>query len=114
MVVHAGGGVSPGRTDLGARLPVPPRNALATIGPIDQKWTIDDVVAEGDRVVVRETCSCEQESFFGVPARGTRQVFTAGVAPDARLRFVLTSRPEGVEHVVEFVERAVRGQRQDG
>jgi hypothetical protein len=50
---------------------------FATIGPIDQKWTMDDVVAEGDRVVVRATCSCEQESFFGVLARGTRQIFTA-------------------------------------
>lgn len=53
------------------------RALFAAIGPIDQKWTIDDVVAEGDRVVVRATCSCEQDSFFGVPAQGTRQVFTA-------------------------------------
>jgi len=53
------------------------RALFAAIGPIDQKWTIDDVVAEGDRVVVRATCSCEQDSFLGVPAQGTRQVFTA-------------------------------------
>jgi len=47
------------------------------IGEIDQKWTIDDVIAEGDKVVVRATNTCEQESFFGVPGRGIQQVFTA-------------------------------------
>ncbi len=53
------------------------RTLFAHIGPIDQKWTVDDVIAEGDRVVVRATNTCEQDSFFGVPARGVRQVFTA-------------------------------------
>ncbi len=53
------------------------RTLFAHIGPIDQKWTIDDVIAEGDRVVVRATNTCEQDSFFGVPARGVQQVFTA-------------------------------------
>lgn len=53
------------------------RVLFATIGPIDQKWTVDDVIAEGERVVVRATCSCEQDSFLGVAARGVRQVFTA-------------------------------------
>lgn len=47
------------------------------IGPIDQKWTVDDVIAEDDRVVVRATNSCTQEEFFGIPGRGKRQVFTA-------------------------------------
>ena len=50
---------------------------FAHIGPIDQKWTIDDVIAEGDKVVVRATNTCEQESFLGVPGRGIQQVFTA-------------------------------------
>jgi SnoaL-like domain len=53
------------------------RVLFAHIGPIDQKWTIDDVIAEGDRVVVRATNTCEQDSFFGVPAQGIQQVFTA-------------------------------------
>ncbi len=53
------------------------RALFAHIGPIDQEWRIDDVIAEGDRVVVRATNTCEQDSFFGVPARGIRQVFTA-------------------------------------
>ena len=43
----------------------------------DFHFTIDDVIAEGDRVVVRATNHCEQDSFFGVPGRGIVQVFTA-------------------------------------
>jgi len=50
---------------------------FASIGPVDQTWTVDDVIAEGDRVVVRATNTCVQDSFFGVPATGVRQVFTA-------------------------------------
>ena len=47
------------------------------IGGVRQLWTIDDVIAEGDKVVVRATNHCEQDSFFGVPGRGIVQVFTA-------------------------------------
>jgi hypothetical protein len=53
------------------------RELFKTIGPIDQKWTIDDVIAEGDKVVARATNTCVQESFLGIPARGRRQTFTA-------------------------------------
>jgi predicted ester cyclase len=53
------------------------RQLFATFGEIVQTWTVDDVIAEGDRVVVRATNTCVQDSFFGVPARGRRQVFTA-------------------------------------
>ena len=53
------------------------RSLVAHIGPIDQTWAIDDVIAEGDRVVVRATNTCVQDSFFGLPAAGVRQVFTA-------------------------------------
>ena len=49
--------------------------ALAAL--ISPTWTIDDVLAEGDKVVVRATNHCEQDSFFGVPGRGIVQVFTA-------------------------------------
>jgi SnoaL-like polyketide cyclase len=47
------------------------------IGPIDQQWTIEDVIAEGDKVVVRATNACVQESFLGIPGHGRRQTFTA-------------------------------------
>jgi len=35
------------------------------------------VIGEGDKVVVRATNRCVQDSFFGVPAGGVEQVFTA-------------------------------------
>jgi SnoaL-like domain len=46
-------------------------------GGVRQRWTIDDVIGEGDRVVVRATNHCEQDSFLGVPGRDVVQVFTA-------------------------------------
>ena len=53
------------------------RVLFAHIGTVQQRWTVDDVIAEGDRVVVRATNRCMQDSFFGVPGRGVVQVFTA-------------------------------------
>lgn len=53
------------------------RALFGTIGPVDQQWTIDDVIAEGDKVVVRATNNCVQENFLGIPAAGIRQIFTA-------------------------------------
>jgi ketosteroid isomerase-like protein len=53
------------------------RVLFAHIGEIDQTWRIDDVIGEDDKVVVRATNTCVQESFFGVPGQGVRQVFTA-------------------------------------
>jgi predicted ester cyclase len=53
------------------------RVLFAHIGGVEQRWTMDDVIAEGDKVVVRATNHCEQDSFFGVPGRGIVQVFTA-------------------------------------
>ena len=53
------------------------RELFRLIGPIDQQWTIEDVIAEGDKVVVRATNTCVQESFFGIPGRGRQQTFTA-------------------------------------
>jgi hypothetical protein len=59
----------PGRAGLDA--------LFASIGPVEQTWTVDDVVGEGDRVVIRATNNCIQDSFLGVPAAGVRQIFTA-------------------------------------
>jgi SnoaL-like domain len=53
------------------------RTLFGTFGEITQDWTIDDVIAEGDKVVVRATNRCTQDSFFGIPAAGIEQVFTA-------------------------------------
>ncbi|MEG4396644.1 ester cyclase [Microcoleus sp. BROC3] len=53
------------------------RELFEIIGPIAQTWTVEDIIAEGDKVVVRLTNTCIQESFFGIPGRGRRQIFTA-------------------------------------
>jgi len=53
------------------------RALFGTFGRIEQVWTINDVIAEGDKVVVRATNTCVMESFLGVPADGRTQVFTA-------------------------------------
>jgi SnoaL-like domain len=74
--------VTPGWTMHGGppNLPAGPeglRTLFGTFGRIRQSWTVDDVIAEGDRVVVRATNTCEQDEFFGVPATGITQCFTA-------------------------------------
>jgi len=53
------------------------RQLFSSFGDIKQKWIIEDIIAEGDKVVVRATNTCTQESFFGIPARGQQQKFTA-------------------------------------
>jgi predicted ester cyclase len=53
------------------------RALFASFGNIDQEWSIEDVIAEDDKVVIRATNRCVQDSFFDVPGRGVEQVFTA-------------------------------------
>jgi hypothetical protein len=53
------------------------RELFRTFGPIEQTWTIDHLVCEADKVVVRATNNCRQETFLGVPAHGKPQTFTA-------------------------------------
>jgi predicted ester cyclase len=53
------------------------KKLFESFGKIEQQWTIDDVIAEGDKVVVRATNKCKQESFLGVPSYGIPQTFTA-------------------------------------
>jgi hypothetical protein len=53
------------------------RALFGHIGPVEQKWTVDDVIAEGDRVVVRATNCLPAGGVLRVPARGKRQGFTA-------------------------------------
>jgi SnoaL-like polyketide cyclase len=53
------------------------RALFGSIGPVEQHWAIDDVIAENDKVVVRATNRCVQDSFFGIDGRGKQQVFTA-------------------------------------
>jgi len=53
------------------------RQLFASFGRIQQHWDIAEAVAEGDAVVVRGTCTVEQDHFLGIYARGRQQVFTA-------------------------------------
>ena len=53
------------------------RTLFAHFGRVVQQWTVEDVIAEGDRVVLRATNRGEQDSFLGVPATGVQQEFTA-------------------------------------
>ncbi|BCL34334.1 ester cyclase [Nostoc sp. MS1] len=53
------------------------RQLFASFGDIKQTWTIEDIIAEGDKVVVRATNTCTQDSFFGIPAHSRQQTFTA-------------------------------------
>jgi len=53
------------------------RALFASFGPIEQESSIEDVIGEDDRVVIRATNRCVQDSFFDVPGRGIEQVFTA-------------------------------------
>jgi acyl-CoA thioesterase FadM/ketosteroid isomerase-like protein len=63
-----------------ARLPRGPaglRALFRSFGHIEQQWTVEHVIAEGDKVAVRATNSCVQDNFLGIPANGRRQTFTA-------------------------------------
>lgn len=53
------------------------RKLFTSFGQIDQQWIIDTLIAEGDKVVIRATNNCLQESFMGIPSHGQRQLFTA-------------------------------------
>ncbi|HEY9629312.1 MAG TPA: ester cyclase [Coleofasciculaceae cyanobacterium] len=53
------------------------RELFVTFGTIEQQWIVEDVIAEGDKVVVRATNLCRQESFLGIPAHNRQQQFTA-------------------------------------
>jgi ketosteroid isomerase-like protein len=73
---------SPTWTMIGGPPTLPPgpdgvRALFGSMGPIEQTWTIEDVIAEGDRVVVRATNRCVQDTFFGIPAAGRTQTFAA-------------------------------------
>jgi hypothetical protein len=53
------------------------RFLFGTFDHIDQKWEVNIVLAEGDKVAVRATNTCIQSSFLGIPAAGKRQVFSS-------------------------------------
>ena len=70
-MMHGGPPVAAGRPGRDP-CPVPPAS-----GGLKTTWSVKDVIAEGDRVVVRAWNSCLQESFLGIPSQGRRQEFSA-------------------------------------
>jgi predicted SnoaL-like aldol condensation-catalyzing enzyme len=61
-------------------LPVGPEGVhelFRMIGQVKQQWEIEDVITEGDKVAVRATNTCYQDSFFGMPSHGRLQRFSA-------------------------------------
>ncbi|WP_437982538.1 ester cyclase [Sorangium sp. So ce117] len=44
---------------------------------VREQWSIEEVIAEGDKVVVRAKNTCAQASFLGIPSHGRQQTFTA-------------------------------------
>jgi predicted SnoaL-like aldol condensation-catalyzing enzyme len=62
------------QTDVG---PEGIRKLFQSFGKIKQEWTIQDIIAENDKVVVRATNTCLQERFFDIPSNGREQTFTA-------------------------------------
>ena len=92
------------------------------IGGVRQRWMIDDVLAEGDKVVVRATNHCEQDSFFGHPGRGIstvrtdttgRAAISALVIPDASSRRISTCRSVRLAGFVRVAAAGPRGDRGD-
>jgi predicted SnoaL-like aldol condensation-catalyzing enzyme len=53
------------------------RELFRSFGRVQQQWTVEHVIAEGDMVAVRATNSCVQDSFLGIPGNRSRQTFTA-------------------------------------
>jgi len=53
------------------------RELFRFVGSVEQQWSIDQIIAEHDKVVVRATCTCTQDSFLGIDGRSKQQVFTA-------------------------------------
>ncbi len=73
---------SPDWVMLGGPPNLPPGHAgldelFRTIGPVQQTWEVEQILAEGDLVAVRAINHCTQESFLGVPGRGIEQIFAA-------------------------------------
>lgn len=62
-------GLPPGRDGV--------RKLFGSFGNIEQLWIVNDVIAEDNKVAVRATNTCRQESFFGIPGKGKTQIFTA-------------------------------------
>src|SRR6478735_901695 len=53
------------------------RKLFESFGTIQQQWVIEDVIAEGAKVVVRAFNTCKQEHFLNIASNGAVQFFSA-------------------------------------
>ena len=53
------------------------RKIFENFGPVEQRWIINDIIAERDKVVVRATNKSNQDVFSGIKSYGCNQVFSA-------------------------------------
>ena len=51
------------------------RMLLASFGPVRQHWTIEDIIEENGKVVLRATNHCFQENLLGIPSYGRPDIF---------------------------------------
>ena len=92
------------------------RQLFDSFGRIQQKWAVDEVIAEGRKVVVRATCTVEQDSFFGVPAVGRQQVFTATFIHDVVDGLITRTRrnADDLGRLLQLGARIIPGTRAPG
>jgi len=64
------------------------RMLFGTFGDITQDWSVDDIIAEGDKVVLPATNRCTQDHFLGIPAAGVEALIecSAGAETPGRGR----------------------------
>jgi hypothetical protein len=53
------------------------RALFESFGSIQQRWVVNQLIAEADKVVIFATNYCMQENFLGIASHGKEQVFTA-------------------------------------
>jgi len=53
------------------------RKLFESFSTVEQRWIIEDVIAEGSKVMVRATNTCRQEHFLNFAGNTATQVFSA-------------------------------------
>ena len=83
------------------------RALFDSFGPITQEWTIHEVIAEGDKVVLRATNRCTQDEFLGIPAAG-KSTLTRQFVADGYLRLNRDERGGTLRGLLPELRRALQ------
>jgi len=57
--------------------PAGARKLFQSFGTVEQYWVVEDIIAEGSKVVVRAVNTCSNKRFLNIAGNPARQVFTA-------------------------------------